>query len=65
MTSTIKDIAKIIRESKRQGKPLVIFTDAGCSKSAGMPLASELVTEINKKFRGMLKNQIMVYACEN
>lgn len=56
MTLTVKDIAKTIRESKKQGKSLVIFTGAGCSKSAGMPLTYELVSEINKKYKGNLKN---------
>jgi len=56
MSFTVKDIAKIIRDSKKQGTPLVIFTGAGCSKSAGMPLANELISEINKKFKGHLKS---------
>lgn len=55
MNFNVKDIAKTIRDSKKQGKPLVIFTGAGCSKSAGMPLASELIAEINKKYKGNIK----------
>ena len=38
-----------------QGLPVIIFTGAGCSKSAGMPLANELVAEINKKFKSNLR----------
>lgn len=55
MSFNVKDIAKTIRDSKKSGKPLVIFTGAGCSKSAGMPLASELIVEINKKYKGNIK----------
>lgn len=56
MNFNIKDIAKTFKDSKKLGKPVIIFTGAGCSKSAGMPLASELVNEINKKFKGHLKS---------
>ena len=56
MNFNIKDIAKTFKDSKKLGKPIIIFTGAGCSKSAGMPLASELVNEINKKFKGHLKS---------
>ncbi|MEJ2898850.1 SIR2 family protein [Acinetobacter sp. NS-4] len=56
MSFSVKDIAKIIRDSKKQGTPLVVFTGAGCSKSAGMPLANELISEINKRFKGHLKS---------
>ncbi|MFV5504120.1 tetratricopeptide repeat protein, partial [Acinetobacter sp. 226] len=56
MSFTVKDIAKTLRDSKKQGSPVIVFTGAGCSKSAGMPLASELIAEINKKFKGNLKD---------
>lgn len=56
MSHNVKDIAKTLRESKKQGTPVVIFTGAGCSKSAGMPLAYELIAEINKKYKGNLRN---------
>ena len=56
MTYTVKDIAKHLRDNKKNQTPVVIFTGAGCSKSAGMPLASELVNEINKKYKNALKN---------
>jgi len=50
MSLTAKNIAKTIKDNKKKN-PIVIFTGAGCSKSAGMPLASELVAEINKKYK--------------
>ena len=55
MSFSVKDIAKTLKDSKKQGTPVIVFTGAGCSKSAGMPLASELVIDINKKFKGNLK----------
>ncbi|AAN53142.2 hypothetical protein HRJ35_02880 [Shewanella oneidensis MR-1] len=45
----VKDLAEYMRRAKRDNKPFVLFTGAGCSKSAGIPLASELVNEINEK----------------
>ena len=56
MRFTVKDIAKTLKDSKKQGTPVIVFTGAGCSKSAGMPLASELISEINKKHKGNLKS---------
>ena len=56
MSFTVKDIAKTIKDSKKQGTPVIVFTGAGCSKSAGMPLASELIAEINRKHKGNLKS---------
>jgi NAD-dependent SIR2 family protein deacetylase len=56
MSYNIRDIAKTLKDSKKEGTPAIIFTGAGCSKSAGMPLAGELVTEINKKFKSNLKS---------
>lgn len=55
MSFSVKDIAKTLKDNKKQGSPVIIFTGAGCSKSAGMPLANELVAEINKKFKGNLR----------
>jgi len=56
MTYTIKDIAKELRDNKKRQTPFVIFTGAGCSRNAGMPLAGELVAQINKKYKANLKN---------
>ena len=55
MSFSVKDIAKTLKDNKKQGLPVIIFTGAGCSKSAGMPLANELVAEINKKFKSNLR----------
>ncbi|WP_171478497.1 hypothetical protein [Acinetobacter sp. WCHAc060033] len=55
MSYNVKDIARTLRENKRSKTPAVIFTGAGCSKSAGMPLAGELIQEINKKYKNNLK----------
>lgn len=55
MSFSIKEIAKTLRDNKKQGTPVIVFTGAGCSKSAGMPLASELINEINKKYKSNLK----------
>ncbi|MDO8415050.1 MAG: hypothetical protein Q7S87_02435 [Agitococcus sp.] len=55
MSLTAKEIAKTIKANKKNN-PIVVFTGAGCSKSAGMPLARELVAEINKKHRANLKD---------
>ena len=56
MNFNIKDIAKTFKDSKKLGKPIIIFTGAGCSKSAGMPLASELINEMNKN---CIENRIL------
>jgi len=52
---SVKELALFIQKEKDNGRPFVIFTGAGCSKSAGIPLASELVKEINEKFELELK----------
>lgn len=56
MSYSVKEIANTLKDSKKQGAPIIVFTGAGCSKSAGMPLANELITEINKKYKGNLKS---------
>ncbi|MBP8064439.1 MAG: hypothetical protein KAY38_05540 [Acinetobacter sp.] len=55
MSFSVKEIAKTLRDNKKQGTPVIVFTGAGCSKSAGMPLASELINEMNKKYKSNLK----------
>lgn len=52
---TVQDLAKFLKKSKDNGSPFVLFTGAGCSKSAGIPLAGELVEIINKDFELELK----------
>ncbi|WP_064669347.1 SIR2 family protein, partial [Vibrio nigripulchritudo] len=51
----VKDLAEYMLRAKKENKPFVLFTGAGCSKSAGIPLASELVAEINEKYALDLK----------
>ncbi len=51
----VKELAKYLKRAKDEDNPFVLFTGAGCSKSAGIPLASELVNEINKKYSLELK----------
>jgi NAD-dependent SIR2 family protein deacetylase len=52
---SVKDLAQFIKKSKESGTPFVLFTGAGCSKSAGIPLAGELVEKINEDFELELK----------
>lgn len=52
---SVKDLALFLKKSKESGTPFVLFTGAGCSKSAGIPLAGELVDEINRDFELELK----------
>ena len=46
----ITQLAKSLREAKGRKQPFALLTGAGCSKAAGIPLATELVTEINQKY---------------
>ena len=32
MSFSVKDIAKTLKDNKKQGLPVIIFTGAGCSK---------------------------------
>lgn len=48
----IDEIADTLRSAKDNGKPAHILFGAGCSKSAGIPLASEIVEAIHKKYPG-------------
>lgn len=52
----LADIAELVRQAKDNGTPYTILTGAGCSQSAGIPLAGELVTEMNSKFGVQLNN---------
>ena len=54
---TIKDLAQFMqsaREDKDQ-KPFIFITGAGCSVTAGIPLANKIVSELNEKFALELK----------
>lgn len=49
-TFKLADIAELVKQAKDNGTPYTILTGAGCSQSAGIPLAGKLVTEMNSKF---------------
>ena len=55
-TFSIDNIAELIRQAKDNNTPYIILTGAGCSQSAGIPLAGKLVEEMNKKFSVQLSN---------
>lgn len=55
-TFKLADIAELVRQAKDNGTPYTILTGAGCSQSAGIPLAGELVNEMNSKFDVQLSN---------
>lgn len=54
---TIKDLAQFMqsaREDKDQ-RPFIFITGAGCSVTAGIPLANKIVSELNEQFALELK----------
>ncbi len=55
-TFNLDNIAELMRQAKDNGNPYVLLTGAGCSKSAGVPLADQLVTEMNSQFDVQLSN---------
>jgi tetratricopeptide (TPR) repeat protein len=48
----IDEIVDTLRSARERGKPAHILFGAGCSKAAGIPLASEIVAEIQKRYSG-------------
>ena len=46
----LKQIAETFRSARDRDKPAHLLIGAGCSKSAGVPLAGELVAEIRKRY---------------
>jgi hypothetical protein len=48
----IDEIVDTLRSARDRGKPAHILFGAGCSKAAGIPLASEIVAEIHKRYSG-------------
>jgi tetratricopeptide (TPR) repeat protein len=46
----IDEIVDTLRSARDRGKPAHILFGAGCSKAAGIPLASEIVAEIHKRY---------------
>lgn len=55
-TFKLADIAELVRQAKNNKTPYTILTGAGCSQSAGIPLADKLVEEMNSKFDVQLSN---------
>ena len=58
MTQTpynIKDLAEFMRLERSKKQPFVFFTGAGCSVSAGIPLAYKLIEEMNTEYSLQLK----------
>uniref|UniRef100_UPI003D1E3B5A tetratricopeptide repeat protein n=1 Tax=Aeromonas veronii TaxID=654 RepID=UPI003D1E3B5A len=51
----ISDLAKFMKKAKDSNKPYVFFTGAGCSVTAGIPLAKKLTEEMHKCFETELK----------
>lgn len=54
----IELLAKQMRFTKDSGKPFNLLTGAGCSRSAGIPLAGELVKEIHEQFGEECKHHL-------
>jgi len=48
--SAIKEIAETLRSARYRGRAAHLLIGAGCSKSAGIPLASEIVREIRENY---------------
>ncbi|ENC6397965.1 hypothetical protein ABKX72_003790, partial [Aeromonas veronii] len=51
----VSDLAKFMRKAKDGNKPFVFFTGAGCSVTAGIPLAKRLTEEMHRCFETELK----------
>ena len=48
----IDEIADTLRSARDRAKPAHILFGAGCSRAAGIPLASEIVAKIGELYRG-------------
>lgn len=53
---SVANIAELMKQAKVNGSPYIMLTGAGCSKSAGIPLAGKLVEEMNSNFSVQLSN---------
>lgn len=53
---SIKDLAQFMQSAKDEKKPYIFVTGAGCSVTAGIPLAKTIVEELNEKFSLELKS---------
>lgn len=51
----VNDLAQFMIKAKEEGQPYVFLTGAGCSVTAGIPLADKIVEELNKEFDLELK----------
>ncbi len=51
----IAELAEFMRKAKDNNKPFVFFTGAGCSVTAGIPLAKKLIEEMHQRFKTELK----------
>lgn len=49
-TADVKAIAEVLRNLKRRGRCAAVLVGAGMSESAGIPLASGMMQEIEKRF---------------
>lgn len=52
----IDDLASFMTMAKKENKEFVFITGAGCSVTAGIPLAWKIVEELNKEFELQLKS---------
>jgi tetratricopeptide (TPR) repeat protein len=50
INTSIEEIAEKLANAKRQDRGVSLLIGAGCSKSSGIPLASEFVSEIEQRF---------------
>lgn len=53
---TIKDLAQFMKSARDEERPYIFATGAGCSVTAGIPLARKIVEELNKLFSLELKS---------
>lgn len=53
---TIKDLAQFMKFARDAERPYIFATGAGCSVTAGIPLARKIVEELNKLFSLELKS---------
>lgn len=51
----VSDLAEFMCKAKKNNKPFVFFTGAGCSVTAGIPLAKKLIEEMHQRFKTELK----------
>ena len=51
----VQDLAELMRRANAEHKPFVFFAGAGCSVSAGIPLAHQLLEQLQQDFSVELK----------